>query len=108
MRIWVDADACPGPIKEILFRAADRVPIEVVLVANKAIRTPRSPHIRSIRQGGTGTQSQDDRQPTALPERLEAGNLNVGGIAGLAAARSGAAGRDYPGLHPGAWGGGAV
>lgn len=41
--------------------------------------------ITSFRQGGTGTQSEDDRQPDELPERLEAGNLNVAGIAGLAA-----------------------
>jgi cysteine desulfurase family protein len=41
--------------------------------------------ITSFRQGGTGTQSEDDRQPDELPERLEAGNHNVAGIAGLAA-----------------------
>jgi uncharacterized protein YaiI (UPF0178 family) len=48
MRIWVDADACPGPIKEILYRAADRVKVQVVLVANRLLRTPPSPWIRSI------------------------------------------------------------
>jgi uncharacterized protein YaiI (UPF0178 family) len=48
MQIWVDADACPKVIKEILFRAADRVAIQVILVANQAIPVPRSPHIRSI------------------------------------------------------------
>lgn len=41
--------------------------------------------ITSLRQGGTGTQSEDDRQPVELPERLEAGNHNVAGITGLAA-----------------------
>ena len=48
MQIWVDADACPNVIKEILFRAADRVAVQVTLVANQAIQVPRSRHIRSI------------------------------------------------------------
>jgi uncharacterized protein YaiI (UPF0178 family) len=48
LQIWVDADACPRVIKEILFRAADRASIPVTLVANQAIGVPRSPHIRSI------------------------------------------------------------
>jgi len=48
MQIWVDADACPKVIKEILFRAADRVAVQVTLVANQAIPIPPSPHIRSI------------------------------------------------------------
>lgn len=47
-QIWVDADACPKVIKEILFRAADRAGIQVTLVANQAIPVPRSNHIRSI------------------------------------------------------------
>jgi uncharacterized protein YaiI (UPF0178 family) len=45
VRIWVDADACPRPIKEILYRAADRVPIQVTLVANKALRPPPSRYV---------------------------------------------------------------
>ena len=48
MTIWVDADACPVVIKEILFRAADRARIPVTLVANQLIRVPPSPHIKSI------------------------------------------------------------
>jgi len=48
MQIWVDADACPKVIKEILFRAADRVAVHVTLVANQDIQVPRSRHIRSI------------------------------------------------------------
>ena len=48
MQIWVDADACPNVIKEILFRAADRVAVQVVLVANQFIQVPRSPHIRTV------------------------------------------------------------
>lgn len=51
MQIWVDADACPNVIKEILYRAADRVQVPVVLVANQAIQVPRSPHIRAIQVG---------------------------------------------------------
>ena len=47
-RIWVDADACPKVIKEILFRAADRVGVPVTLVANQPLQFPRSRHIRSI------------------------------------------------------------
>lgn len=48
MRIWVDADACPGVVKEMLFRAADRCQVEVVLVANQGLRFPPSPYVRSI------------------------------------------------------------
>ncbi|MBT8047927.1 MAG: YaiI/YqxD family protein [Xanthomonadales bacterium] len=48
MQIWVDADACPNVIKEILFRAADRVKVQVTLVANQLVQVPRSKHIRSI------------------------------------------------------------
>ena len=48
MQIWVDADACPNVIKEILFRAADRVAVQVTLVANQTSQVPRSRHIRSI------------------------------------------------------------
>ncbi|WP_334190633.1 YaiI/YqxD family protein [Noviherbaspirillum sp.] len=48
MRIWVDADACPAVVKDILFRAADRLQIQVTLVANKALRTPPSRYIRAM------------------------------------------------------------
>ena len=48
MHIWVDADACPNPIKEILFRAADRLKISMTLVANQPIRIPPSPFIKMI------------------------------------------------------------
>ena len=48
MKIWVDADACPNVVKEILFRAADRAKVHVTLVANQYIRTPPSPFLRSI------------------------------------------------------------
>ena len=48
IQIWVDADACPKVIKEILYRAADRVAIELTLVANQPIQVPRSSYIRSV------------------------------------------------------------
>ena len=48
MHIWVDADACPGVIKEILFRAAERAQIPLTLVANKLLYTPPSRYIRAI------------------------------------------------------------
>jgi uncharacterized protein len=48
MQIWVDADACPQAIKEILFRAADRTQVLTTLVANTLLRTPPSPFIRAI------------------------------------------------------------
>jgi uncharacterized protein YaiI (UPF0178 family) len=47
-QIWVDADACPKVIKEILFRVADRVGMTLTLVANQPLNTPRSRNIRSI------------------------------------------------------------
>ncbi len=46
--IWVDADACPKPVKEILYRAATRVPIALVLVANAPLSTPPSAYIRTV------------------------------------------------------------
>ncbi len=49
MKIWVDGDACPKPVKEILYRAAERLKIELVLVANSFLRTPPSQVIRSVR-----------------------------------------------------------
>ena len=48
MKIWVDADACPVVIKEILFRAAERTKVPVILVANQAVNTPRSQFITTI------------------------------------------------------------
>lgn len=48
IQIWVDADACPGVIKEIIFRAAERRQIRTTLVANQMLRTPPSKFIRAI------------------------------------------------------------
>jgi uncharacterized protein YaiI (UPF0178 family) len=48
VNIWVDADACPAVIKDILYRAAERLKIQMTLVANKALRTPPSPYIKTL------------------------------------------------------------
>ena len=48
MKIWVDADACPGVIKDILFRAAQRTGLDLILVANQAIRIPPSRNIKMV------------------------------------------------------------
>ena len=48
MQIWVDADACPAAIKEILFRAAERTGTRVTLVANQYINTPRSKYVSCV------------------------------------------------------------
>ena len=48
MKIWVDADACPVAIKEILYRAANRTQIPLVLVANRMLRVPPSPWITAL------------------------------------------------------------
>jgi len=52
MQIWVDADACPGVIKEILFRVAERTQIPVTLVANQLLRVPGSKFIRALQVPG--------------------------------------------------------
>lgn len=65
MQIWIDADACPAVIKEMLYRAADRVSVQVVLVANRPLRTPPSPWIRSI-QVSRGFDVADDHIASAV------------------------------------------
>lgn len=60
MQIWVDADACPRVIREILFRAAERTATPVTLVANQPVQTPPSPLIRAI-QVSAGFDVADDR-----------------------------------------------
>ena len=49
MQIWVDADACPQVIKEILFRAADRAKVMTTLVSNMGLRSPHSTYVKCIR-----------------------------------------------------------
>ena len=72
MKIWVDADACPGVIKDILFRAADRTHVEVVLVANKMLYSPPSPWIRAI-QVAQGSDVADAH----IVDNVEAGDLVI-------------------------------
>lgn len=72
MRIWVDADACPVVIKEILFRAAARTGVLVTLVANQPIRTPPSRHIKTL-QVPAGFDVADNE----IVKRLDAGDLVI-------------------------------
>lgn len=71
-QIWVDADACPVVIKEILFRAAERAQVAVTLVANQPLRTPPSRYIRAIQVAG-GFDVADDEIVT----RVSPGDLVV-------------------------------
>jgi uncharacterized protein YaiI (UPF0178 family) len=71
-RIWVDADACPRVIKEILYRAADRARIEVTLVANQPVSVPGSKFIRFI-QVGSGFDVADDY----IVQQCKAGDLVI-------------------------------
>ena len=48
MQIWVDADACPVAVKEMLFRAAEKRSVEVILVANQSMRIPNSRYIKML------------------------------------------------------------
>lgn len=72
MKIWIDGDACPVVIKEILFRAADKREVETVLVANQYVRTPPSNFIRSL-QVATGFDAADNE----IVELLNAGDLVI-------------------------------
>ncbi len=80
MTVWVDADACPGPIRDILCRAAVRMAVETVFVANHAIRIPKSPFIRSI-QVTSGFDVADAR----IVASLSAGDLVITADVPLAA-----------------------
>ncbi|MCO6412771.1 MAG: YaiI/YqxD family protein [Thiogranum sp.] len=72
MRIWVDADACPNVIKDILFRAAERKRVSMTLVANQPVKTPPSPWIRSL-QVPAGFDVADRR----IVEQVQAGDLVI-------------------------------
>lgn len=80
-QIWVDADACPRVIKDILFRAADRVGIGLTLVANQPLRVPGSPHIRAV-QVGAGFDVADDY----IARQVRPGDLVITADIPLAAA----------------------
>ncbi len=72
MKIWVDADACPVVIKDILYRVAERAEVMVILVANQAMNHPSSEFIRSI-QVGRGFDVADKE----IVRQVESGDLVV-------------------------------
>ena len=72
MQIWVDADACPLAIKQILYQAAERAQIRTTLVANKLLAVPRSKFVRAI-QVGRGFDVADNE----ISRRVAAGDLVV-------------------------------
>jgi uncharacterized protein YaiI (UPF0178 family) len=72
MTIWVDADACPVVIKEILFRAANRTGVMLMLVANQPLQVPPSRHIKTL-QVPAGFDVADNE----IVKRLEQGDLVI-------------------------------
>ncbi|MES1943507.1 hypothetical protein PC39_05315 [Salinisphaera sp. PC39] len=72
MKIWVDADACPVAIREILFRAATRTGVPMTLVANQPIRVPRGGRIDAL-QVAAGFDVADNE----IVRRLTAGDLVI-------------------------------
>jgi uncharacterized protein len=81
MHIWVDADACPKVVKEILFRAAERVQVNLTLVANHPLRTPPSRFIKAVQVAG-GFDVADD----AIAAKVQRGDLVITADIPLAAA----------------------
>ncbi len=81
MQIWVDADACPNPIKEILFRAALRVKVNLTLVANRPIRIPPSLYIKAVTVG-----SGFDVADNWIAQQVSSGDLVITADIPLAAA----------------------
>jgi len=80
MQIWVDADACPNVIKEILYRAANRTGVSLTLVANQFLRVPPSRHIHFVQ-----VQSGFDVADNEIVRRMKAGDLVITGDIPLAA-----------------------
>ncbi len=72
MKIWVDADACPVVVREILFRAAQRTGVELTLVANQSLAVPPDKHITCL-QVAQGFDVADDE----IVRRVEAGDLVI-------------------------------
>lgn len=72
MQIWVDADACPNVIKEILFRVATRAQVSLTLVANQLLRTPSSPYIKAL-QVPSGFDVADSK----IVQQLQSGDLVI-------------------------------
>ncbi|MDA8260985.1 MAG: YaiI/YqxD family protein [Betaproteobacteria bacterium] len=81
MHIWVDADACPAVIKDILFRVAERTKLPLTLVANRLLRVPPSPYIRA-RQVPMGFDVADRH----IMDKVAAGDLVITADIPLAAA----------------------
>ena len=80
MKIWVDADACPVVIKEILFKAAVRTQVQVTLVANQILNIPPSQHIKFLK-----VSSGFDVADNEIIKRLNDGDLVITGDIPLAA-----------------------
>jgi hypothetical protein len=72
MQIWIDADACPVVVKEIIFRAAERLEIHTILVANRMLRMPPSRFIRAIQ-----VPSGFDVADAHIVDQLAAGDLVI-------------------------------
>lgn len=72
MKIWVDADACPKAIKDILVRAAGRVGVRTIFIANQPMRLPESEFVRKIQVPG-GSDVADDK----IVELLQSGDLVI-------------------------------
>lgn len=72
MKLWVDADACPVGIKEILYRAANRTQRELTLIANQVLRVPPSPWIKTV-QVPSGFDVADQR----IVQEVAAGDIVV-------------------------------
>ncbi|CAH0535608.1 hypothetical protein VST7929_03139 [Vibrio stylophorae] len=72
MQIWVDADACPGVIKTILYRAAERKQVMLTLVANQSLSVPPSPYIRTLR-----VEAGFDIADNEIVQRCEAADLVI-------------------------------
>ena len=80
MNIWVDADACPAVIKDILYRAAERIGADLTLVANRNLRIPNSRYVRLLR-----VESGFDVADNEIIKRVAAGDLVITGDIPLAA-----------------------
>ena len=80
MKIWIDADACPAVIKDILFRAAERTGVQLTLLANHPLQVPPSPCIKFVQ-----VRSGFDVADNEIVNRLGAGDLVITGDIPLAA-----------------------
>ena len=81
MQIWIDADACPSVVKDIIFRAAERLQIHTFVVANRLLRTPPSRFIQAIQ-----VPSGFDVADAHIVDKLTAGDLVITADIPLAAA----------------------